>query len=171
MNSLVNFTPWSYHVHTMFNMHIFVEQLCFVIRFSGWQEDFRALASCLVLTEFTFLPMMNKFKGGSIHLPFIVNTFHLSNHVLFYILMQDDEKEVLKRDVSGATLEDHFDKTVLPKVMQVMEVYSGFFLQVINQWQSLKSYNNSHTQPRNKHTVPNLGGGGGGCFTKILSQT
>ncbi|XP_030848959.1 microfibrillar-associated protein 1-like isoform X2 [Strongylocentrotus purpuratus] len=34
----------------------------------------------------------------------------------FYL---DDEKEVLKRDVSGATLEDHFDKTVLPKVMQV----------------------------------------------------
>ena len=26
---------------------------------------------------------------------------------------------MLKRDVSGATLEDHFDKTILPKVMQV----------------------------------------------------
>lgn len=25
----------------------------------------------------------------------------------------------MKRDVSGATLEDHFDKTILPKVMQV----------------------------------------------------
>ncbi|XP_071480152.1 microfibrillar-associated protein 1-like [Diadema antillarum] len=34
----------------------------------------------------------------------------------FYL---NEEEDVLKRDVSGATLEDHFDKTVLPKVMQV----------------------------------------------------
>merc|ERR1719373_1035727 len=34
----------------------------------------------------------------------------------FYI---DEEESVLKRDVSHATLEDKFDKTVLPKVMQV----------------------------------------------------
>lgn len=31
----------------------------------------------------------------------------------------DNEDTVLKRDFSEATLEDHFDKTVLPKVMQV----------------------------------------------------
>lgn len=35
---------------------------------------------------------------------------------VFYL---DQEDEVFKRDYSGATLEDHFDKTVLPKVMQV----------------------------------------------------
>lgn len=34
----------------------------------------------------------------------------------FYL---DEEAEVLKRDVAIPTLEDHFDKTVLPKVMQV----------------------------------------------------
>lgn len=34
----------------------------------------------------------------------------------FYI---DKEDEVFKRDFAQATLEDHFDKTVLPKVMQV----------------------------------------------------
>ncbi|MCL4118807.1 UNVERIFIED_CONTAM: hypothetical protein GTU68_059340 [Idotea baltica] len=28
----------------------------------------------------------------------------------------DDEQDVYKRDFSGATLEDHFDKTILPKV-------------------------------------------------------
>ena len=28
----------------------------------------------------------------------------------------DGEEDVLKRDFSGATLEDHFDKTILPKV-------------------------------------------------------
>ena len=30
-----------------------------------------------------------------------------------------EEEGVYKRDISGATLEDKFDKTVLPKVMQV----------------------------------------------------
>jgi len=34
----------------------------------------------------------------------------------FYL---DEENDVLKRDFSQATLEDHFDKTILPKVMQV----------------------------------------------------
>lgn len=28
---------------------------------------------------------------------------------------------MFKRDFAGATLEDHFDKTVLPKVMQVKD--------------------------------------------------
>ena len=32
---------------------------------------------------------------------------------------QDDEDQVYKRDFAVPTLEDHFDKTVLPKVMQV----------------------------------------------------
>ncbi|XP_036343800.1 microfibrillar-associated protein 1-like [Rhagoletis pomonella] len=34
----------------------------------------------------------------------------------FYL---NEESEVLKRDFAQATLEDHFDKTILPKVMQV----------------------------------------------------
>lgn len=34
----------------------------------------------------------------------------------FYL---DEEEEVLKRNVAEPTLEDHFDKTILPKVMQV----------------------------------------------------
>lgn len=34
----------------------------------------------------------------------------------FYL---DKEDEVLKQDFSAPTLEDHFDKTILPKVMQV----------------------------------------------------
>ena len=32
---------------------------------------------------------------------------------------KDEEEEIFKRDFTGATLEDHFDKTVLPKAMQV----------------------------------------------------
>ncbi|KAK6631746.1 hypothetical protein RUM43_013810 [Polyplax serrata] len=35
---------------------------------------------------------------------------------VFYL---DQDDEVFKRDFSSATLEDHFDKTILPKVMQV----------------------------------------------------
>lgn len=34
----------------------------------------------------------------------------------FYL---DKEEEVFKQDFSAPTLEDHFDKTILPKVMQV----------------------------------------------------
>lgn len=34
----------------------------------------------------------------------------------FYL---DKEEEIFKRDFAQATLEDHFDKTILPKVMQV----------------------------------------------------
>ena len=35
------------------------------------------------------------------------------------ILLQDEEDQVYRRDITNPTLEDHFDKTVLPKVMQV----------------------------------------------------
>lgn len=33
--------------------------------------------------------------------------------------LQDEDEEVYKRDFSAPTLEDHFNKTILPKVMQV----------------------------------------------------
>ena len=31
----------------------------------------------------------------------------------------DEEEDIYKRDTTGATLEDHFDKSVMPEVMQV----------------------------------------------------
>lgn len=34
---------------------------------------------------------------------------------------QDEDEEVYKRDFSAPTLEDHFNKTILPKVMQVRD--------------------------------------------------
>lgn len=34
-------------------------------------------------------------------------------------VLQDEEQDVFKRDFSAPTLEDHFNKTILPKVMQV----------------------------------------------------
>jgi len=45
-------------------------------------------------------------------------SFNLTSVVFSYSL-QDKEEDVLKRDNSLPTLEDHFDKTILPKVMQV----------------------------------------------------
>ena len=40
---------------------------------------------------------------------------------IYFIHTQDEENEVFRRDFGQATLEDHFDKTVLPKVMQVKD--------------------------------------------------
>lgn len=37
----------------------------------------------------------------------------------------DAEEDVLKRDFSGATLEDHFDKTILPKVRPERDKVDG----------------------------------------------
>jgi len=39
---------------------------------------------------------------------------------LLMLCLKDKEDDVLKRDFSAPTLEDHFNKTVLPKVMQVV---------------------------------------------------
>ena len=35
----------------------------------------------------------------------------------------DEDEEVYKRDFSAPTLEDHFNKTILPKVMHTMTVW------------------------------------------------
>ena len=43
----------------------------------------------------------------------------LFNCVMFNDFHQEKEDEKFKRDVSMPTLEDHFDKSILPKVMQV----------------------------------------------------
>ena len=42
----------------------------------------------------------------------------------FFVASQDQEDNVYKRDFAKPTLEDHFDKTVIPKVMQVSECNS-----------------------------------------------
>ena len=43
-------------------------------------------------------------------------------HTYFlHALSQEDDERVLKRDTSAPTLEDHFDKTILPQVMQVWQ--------------------------------------------------
>jgi hypothetical protein len=34
-------------------------------------------------------------------------------------MFQNEDDQVYRRDITNPTLEDHFDKTVLPKVMQV----------------------------------------------------
>jgi len=44
----------------------------------------------------------------------------MSNICVVVVGWQDKDDDVLKRDFSAPTLEDHFNKTVLPKVMQVL---------------------------------------------------
>ena len=44
--------------------------------------------------------------------------FYISTYI-FFLASQDEEDNVYKRDFAKPTLEDHFDKTVIPKVMQV----------------------------------------------------
>ncbi|KAI5643868.1 microfibril-associated/Pre-mRNA processing domain-containing protein [Phthorimaea operculella] len=51
---------------------------------------------------------LQTYPDGSVTSSYIRGAFYL-----------DKEDEVFKQDFSGATLDDHFDKTVLPKVMQV----------------------------------------------------
>lgn len=56
-------------------------------------------------------------------------------HFSSTFLLQDGEDDVYKRDFSAPTLEDHFNKTILPKVMQVSRFYSlhVFYTQTIHQ--------------------------------------
>jgi len=52
---------------------------------------------------------------------------------MFYhhLYSQNDEEDNFKRDFSEPTLEDHFDKTVLPKVMQVSDSSSQVYTSVM----------------------------------------
>lgn len=43
----------------------------------------------------------------------------LANLFFLCFSVKDEEQDVFKRDFSAPTLEDHFNKTILPKVMQV----------------------------------------------------
>jgi len=43
----------------------------------------------------------------------------LNNLYVLFVCLQNEDDDLYKRDFSAATLEDHFDKTILPKVMQV----------------------------------------------------
>lgn len=58
-----------------------------------------------------------------------LETYFLHQLVWYYVqikstflLQQNDEDNMYKQDFSSPTLEDHFDKTILPKVMQVIRV-------------------------------------------------
>lgn len=63
--------------------------------------------------EFRLNPKMIANKAQKGKYKFLQKYYHRG---AFYL---DREEEVLKQDFSAPTLEDHFDKTILPKVMQV----------------------------------------------------
>lgn len=43
----------------------------------------------------------------------------VQSYIMSCVYLQNEDDDLYKRDFSAATLEDHFDKTILPKVMQV----------------------------------------------------
>ncbi|XP_065844743.1 microfibrillar-associated protein 1-like [Oscarella lobularis] len=63
--------------------------------------------------EFKERPKMTTNKQTKGKMKFLQKYYHRG---VFYL---DEEEDVFKRDFAQPTLEDHFDKTILPKVMQV----------------------------------------------------
>ncbi|XP_038222036.1 microfibrillar-associated protein 1-like [Zerene cesonia] len=75
-------------------------------RLRNMTDDERRVEQRLNPKLITNKPVKGKYK-------FLQKYYHRG---AFYL---DKEEDVFKQDFSGATLDDHFDKTVLPKVMQV----------------------------------------------------
>ena len=59
------------------------------------------------------------FLGFFLELIFINFSLLIFDSFYVCIFCQNEEDTVYKQDFSQPTLEDHFDKTILPKVMQV----------------------------------------------------
>ena len=84
----------------------FVKELAELERFRNLTEDEKRAEMKINPKEITNKAVKGKYK-------FMQKYYHRG---AFYL---EDEENVLKRDVSHATLEDKFDKSILPKVMQV----------------------------------------------------
>jgi len=84
----------------------FVKELAELDRFRNLTEDEKRAEMKINPKEITNKATKGKYK-------FMQKYYHRG---AFYL---EDEENVLKRDVSHATLEDKFDKSILPKVMQV----------------------------------------------------
>ena len=72
-------------------------------------------------------------------------------------LYTHEEDQLLSRDISGATLEDKFDKTVLPKVMQVKNFgrYGRTkYTHLVDQVQFISGINLTPSNPSNCRTHP-----------------
>ena len=98
-------------------------------------ERFRNLTEDEKRAEMKINPKQITNKASKGKYKFMQKYYHRG---AFYM---DEEENVLKRDVSHATLEDKFDKTVLPKVMQVKNFgrsgrtkYTHLVDQVIKDW-------------------------------------
>ena len=84
----------------------FVKELAELERFRNLTEDEKREEMKINPKQITNAATKGKYK-------FMQKYYHRG---AFYL---EDEENVLKRDVSHATLEDKFDKSILPKVMQV----------------------------------------------------
>ena len=62
-------------------------------------------------------------------------------YLMYFACAQDEEEDVFKRDFSAPTLEDHFNKTILPKVMQVWHSFFMSHFTMLFHWHLIQFMN------------------------------
>ncbi|MEQ2203691.1 hypothetical protein XENOCAPTIV_002284, partial [Xenoophorus captivus] len=124
---------------------------------------FMLLAQHLKLLVIIYVSCMFYTLGGAVDTSGVVFLMALFKHLLS---SQDEEEDVYKRDFSAPTLEDHFNKTILPKVMQVRRfTYATSYSLTMAGIYYPGGYDCFHS-----HQVKNFGRSGRTKYTHLVDQ-